>query len=70
MKVELTLPIEFIDLCKESGITPERLLYGFIGDLCSLQHQDNPDLNNHGSDERAAARAWLARAECMMAGRE
>jgi hypothetical protein len=64
--VEVALPPEFVQLCKDRDLTPEQVLNGFIADLCGLMNYvNNPredDLSSNGSDERMFARQWFDRA--------
>jgi hypothetical protein len=57
--IELPVPDELVELCESHGTTPEVVLYGFIADLCQLEGQKDPALNNHGSNERDAVRLWF-----------
>lgn len=64
-EIKLNLPEEFIELCKEDGVEPERVLRGFIADLCQLTSwQSNPRTDGYcdnGSDERMMARQYYER---------
>jgi hypothetical protein len=64
-KITLTLPAEFIELCKEDKTDPETVLRGFIADLCEIiSWADRPrtdGYNSNGSDERGMARAYYER---------
>lgn len=59
-RITLHLPDEFIALCEGDGIDPERVLRGFIADLCGIVSWANAPrtdgYNSNGSDERS--RAW------------
>ena len=63
--VTLTLPDEFIALCREDGVTPEVVLRGFIADLCKIESSvDAPRTDGYcsnGSDERSKAREYYDR---------
>ncbi len=54
----LTPPQAFIDRCEQDGVKPERVLKGFIADLCELYEGDY--LSN-GSDERMKAEEYYNR---------
>jgi hypothetical protein len=56
--VRLRLPPEFIALCKGHGVEPDRVLRGFIADLCELR---TADYNTGGSDERLYAERYYDR---------
>lgn len=64
-RVTLTLPDEFVALCRQDGIDPEFVLRGFIADLCGLiswQNEPRTDgYNSNGSDERTYARQYYER---------
>jgi hypothetical protein len=64
-KVTLTLPDEFLALCRDDGIEPEYVLHGFIADLCEISSEHaNPrtdGYNSHGSDERNMAGEYYRR---------
>lgn len=61
----LTLPDEFIALCRDDGVTPEMVLRGFIADLCGVTSyiaEPRADgYSSNGSDERDMARAYYER---------
>lgn len=63
--IELGLPQEFLDLCKQNKTTPVEVLHGFIADLCYLQNTiDEPradKLSRHGSDESRMAEDYFER---------
>jgi hypothetical protein len=63
--ITLTLPDEFIALCKEDGVTPEIVLRGFIADLCEIMNyiaEPRADgYSSNGSDERSMARDYYER---------
>jgi len=63
--VTLKLPDEFIELCREDGVTPETVLRGFIADLCEIMNYiDDPradGYSSNGSDERDMARSYYDR---------
>ncbi|MBF4991113.1 hypothetical protein [Methylophilus sp. QUAN] len=63
--IELGLPQEFLDMCKEINTTPVEVLHGFIADLCYLQNtvaDPRPDnLSRHGSDESRLANDYFDR---------
>jgi hypothetical protein len=63
--VTLKLPDEFIELCREDGVTPEIVLRGFIADLAEIiSWADNPRTDGYcsnGSDERTMAREYYER---------
>lgn len=64
-RITLTLPPEFIELCKADKVAPERVLRGFIADLCGLvSWADNPRADGYasnGSDERRYAMEYYER---------
>jgi hypothetical protein len=64
-KVCIDLPPEFIALCERDSVTPETVLRGFIGDVCSLiSWVNNPRTDGYGSngsDERDMAYAYYER---------
>lgn len=57
-KVSLTLPVEFLELCKSDNIEPGEVLRDLIADLCGLETRE---YCNGGSDERDYAKAWYER---------
>lgn len=63
--VTLTLPEEFIALCRTHGIPPESVLRGFIADLCGLGRGGSAPRSDgyqsHGSDERSYAQRYYER---------
>ncbi len=52
--LNIKLPLEFKNLCKQDGVSPREVLEGFIRDLCALD-------GSHGSDERDKAQAYYDR---------
>ncbi len=58
MKLNINLPQEFVDLCKDDGVEPEVVIRGFIADLMNLR---GDDYNSNGSDERMMAQAYYER---------
>jgi len=64
--IELMVPPELEDLCKERGLSPEEVLRGFIADLCELTSYmvcpREDGYSSNGSDERDHAREWFDRA--------
>lgn len=64
-KVTISLPEEFLELCDYDRTDPERVLRGFIADLCGIMNwQSNPrpdKYSSNGSDEREFARAYYDR---------
>ena len=64
-KVTIQLPDEFLDLCAYDMVSPERVLQGFIADLCEIvSWASNPradQYNSNGSDEREFAKAYYDR---------
>jgi hypothetical protein len=52
--ITIELPIEFQQLCQDDGVSPERVIRGFIADLCHLEE-------TNGSDERRLAVAYYVR---------
>lgn len=64
-RVTIHLPEEFLELCKYDMVTPERVLRGFIADLCGIvSWASNPrtdQYSSNGSDERDFARAYYDR---------
>lgn len=65
MTITLTLPDEFVSLCRQDGVKPEVVLRGFIADLCEIiSWQSSPrkdGYSSNGSDERRMARAYYER---------
>ena len=64
-KITIQLPDEFLDLCDEDMVTPERVLRGFIADLCGIiSWASCPRADGYcsnGSDERDMAREYYER---------
>ena len=64
-KVTINLPEEFLELCDYDMTNPERVLRGFIADLCGIMNWgSNPradKYSSNGSDEREFARAYYDR---------
>lgn len=64
-KVTISLPDEFLDLCHYDRTEPERVLRGFIADLCEIMnwcsHPRADGYSSNGSDERTFARAYYER---------
>lgn len=64
-RITLVLPPEFIALCRHDNVPPERVLRGFIADLCELvSWAANPRTDGYasnGSDERLYARQYYER---------
>jgi hypothetical protein len=64
-KVTINLPDEFLELCDYDRTDPERVLQGFIADLCGIMNWcSNPradGYSSNGSDEREFARAYYDR---------
>jgi hypothetical protein len=63
--LSLELPREFLEFCATRGITPERVLRGFIADLCTLMDffvcpREDRYCSN-GSDERRLASEYFKR---------
>lgn len=56
--VTLTLPTEFLMLCRQDNVKPSEVLRGFIADLCGLATHE---YSTNGSDERMHARAYYER---------
>jgi len=58
-RITLQLPQEFVDLCAGHGVAPDRVLRGFIADLCGITSYAldprNDGYASNGSDERALA---------------
>lgn len=52
--VRIAIPPEFHALYCRHRVSPERILNGFIADLCELP-------GNHGSDERRYAQQYYVR---------
>ena len=50
----IPLPIEFLELCRDCDVAPERVLASFIADLCDLD-------GTNGSDERMYADQYFER---------
>jgi hypothetical protein len=63
--ITLSLPDEFIALCKQDETDPETVLKGFIADLCAIvswQRCPRTDgYSSNGSDERGLAREYYER---------
>lgn len=63
--IEIDLPEELIALCDIDNITSERVLKGFIADLCKIfRYVDNPradGYSSNGSDERDMAGKYYDR---------
>jgi hypothetical protein len=64
-QIKITLPDEFLELCKQDQIEPEFVLRGFIGDLCSIiswaSDPRTDGYNSNGSDERRMAMEYYQR---------
>jgi hypothetical protein len=64
-RLTLELPPEFVDLCAVDGVTPERVLRGFIADLAGIiswaRAPRADGYNSNGSDERMMAQAYYER---------
>lgn len=52
--MNIKLPPEFKEKCKDDGVSPRIVLEGFIADLCALD-------GSNGSDERDKAQAYYDR---------
>lgn len=67
--LELAVPQEFADLCKQYKLTPEAVLRGFIADAAELRNfvrEPRADgYSSNGSDERRLAGEYLERAYGM-----
>lgn len=65
MKVEIDLPPEFVELCASDAVEPQRVLRGFIADVCGIMNwMSNPrsdGYSSNGSDERRYAQAYYER---------
>jgi hypothetical protein len=63
--VTINLPEEFLELCDYDRTDPERVLRGFIADLCGIidwhSNRRTDKYNSNGSDEREFARAYYER---------
>jgi hypothetical protein len=63
--ITLELPAEFLELCEADSVEPERVLRGFIADLCEIRsYASEPrkdGYQSNGSDERMMARAYYER---------
>ena len=57
-ELTLTLPTQFIALCRAHGVEPETVIRGFIADLCDLR---TAEYHTNGSDERNLADAYYER---------
>ena len=53
--VEITVPPHIEPLLKASGVTLEKVIEGYLHDLCQMA------LGSHGSDERNMARQYFSR---------
>lgn len=64
-RVTISLPDEFLELCEFDRTEPERVLRGFIADLCEIMSWcSNPrsdGYSSNGSDERNFARVYYDR---------
>jgi hypothetical protein len=64
-RLTIELPEEFLILCDSDMTTPERVLRGFIADLCGIINwtsNPRPDgYSSNGSDERWRAREYYER---------
>jgi hypothetical protein len=64
--IDVMVPPEFEDLCRERGLSEDSVLRGFIADLCELMNYvarpREDGYSSNGSDERGLAREWLDRA--------
>ena len=64
-RISIELPPEFIALCRGDNVPPERVLRGFIADLCEITSwADAPradGYSNNGSDERRYAMEYYER---------
>ena len=64
-RITLTLPPEFIELCKTDGVEPRTVLRGFIADLAGIMNwASNPradGYSSNGSDERRMAMEYYER---------
>jgi hypothetical protein len=56
--VSLRLPPEFVAMCEGHGVELDRVLRGFIADLCELR---TAEYNTNGSDEPAHAERYYDR---------
>ena len=63
--VTLELPDEFLELCEADQVEPERVLRGFIADLCEIRNWASAPredgYSSNGSDERMLARQYYER---------
>jgi hypothetical protein len=63
--VELELPREFLDFCAVRGLPPQRVLRGFVANLCELFNwvicPREDGYSSNGSDERMYARQYFQR---------
>jgi hypothetical protein len=63
--ITLSLPAEFLELCKQDNVFPETVLRGFIVDLCVIGRvagsPREDGYRSNGSDERLAARDYYNR---------
>jgi hypothetical protein len=55
--ITLQLPTEFLELCRYDMVAPEKVLRGFIADLCGLVGQP-PGYYSHDSGDRDRARSY------------
>lgn len=64
-RVSIALPEEFLELCQQDRVRPERVLRAFIADLCGLvSYAAAPREDGYctsGSDERDLAQAYYDR---------
>lgn len=63
--ISIQLPDEFLELCDCDRVSPDRVLRGFIADLCGIinwkSYPRADQYSSNGSDERDFARAYYDR---------
>ena len=66
MQITLTLPPEFVGLCRDTGVTPEDALRAFVADVTGIQSWSSDPredgYSSNGGDERLLAREYWERA--------
>ncbi len=63
-RIEITLPLDFLELCDSDIVSPKKVLCDFIADLCDItsQHPEHStEYLSNGSADRDRARAYYDR---------
>jgi hypothetical protein len=63
-RIEITLPLDFLELCDSDMVSPKKVLCDFIADLCDItsQHPEHSkEYLSNGSADRDRARAYYDR---------